>query len=282
MLPTPARDTVDRFLARLDRALPGRVAGFYVVGSTSLGSFVPHRSDVDFIAVLDGPLAPGELTRLRGVHRRTWARALTDDLALRRHWPLVCNGSYVLAGDLARSPGAVTAQAAHVAGQFAVAPPRGFDVNPVTWHILARYGIAVRGPARDELTVHADAGELRRWVVGNLHAYWRRWEVGARERRHLGARLALRQYAAGGVLGAPRLHYTLATGQIATKEQAGEYARYLFGARWQLLIEDALDFRRGAPARWPYRRHPWRRIDDAAAFVGRVIDAATARWGQVS
>ena len=282
MLPTPAGDVVDRFLARLDRALPGRVTGFYVVGSIGLGSFVARRSDIDFVAVLDGPLAGGEPARLRAVHRRAWARALAGDVALRRRWPLVCNGSYVLAGDLMRSPDVVTPQAAHVAGHFAVAPSGGFDVNPVTWHILARHGIAVRGPARAQLTVHADAGELRRWVVDNLRAYWRPWALDARERRHPGARLAMRQYAAGGVLGVSRLHYTLATGRIATKEQAGEYARYLFGARWQALIDDALAFRRGRPAVPPYRRHPRRRVDDAAAFVARVIDAATARWGPVS
>jgi len=278
MLPAPAGDVVDRLLARLDRALPGRIAGFYVVGSIGHGDFTPGRSDIDFIAVLDGPLAVDETVALRALHRRECG-AVAVDSAVHRRWPLICNGSYLLAHDLTRSPAAVTPQAAHVGEHFAIAPSHGFDINPVTWHNLAHHGIALRGPPAAELAVHTDAGELHAYVLGNLESYWRRWIERARSRRHPLARLAPRRHATAGVLGAPRLHYTLATGRIAGKEQAGEYARYVFGERWQPIIDDALAFRRGRPALAPYRRHPRRRVDDAAAFVGRVIDAATARWG---
>jgi hypothetical protein len=33
VLPAPARQTAEDLLARLDRALPGRIEGLYVVGS---------------------------------------------------------------------------------------------------------------------------------------------------------------------------------------------------------------------------------------------------------
>jgi hypothetical protein len=48
-----------------------------------------------------------------------------------------------------------------VAGRFGIAE-RGFDVNPVTWHTLARHGIAVRGPESERLNVWTDPAELRR------------------------------------------------------------------------------------------------------------------------
>jgi hypothetical protein len=60
---------VDRFLARLDRAVPGTVAGFYVVGSVALGGFRAGRSDSDFVATLDRSLTPADLSALRSVHR---------------------------------------------------------------------------------------------------------------------------------------------------------------------------------------------------------------------
>ncbi|MGO9905955.1 MAG: hypothetical protein ACLP4R_19390 [Solirubrobacteraceae bacterium] len=48
---------MDDLLAGLDRELPGRIEGFYVVGSTCLGAFRSDRSDVDFVAVIaDGGL----------------------------------------------------------------------------------------------------------------------------------------------------------------------------------------------------------------------------------
>jgi hypothetical protein len=76
------------------------------------------------------------------------------------------------------------------------------------------------------------------------------------------------------VLGAPRPHYTIATGKIATKEAAARYALEVFEARWHGLIEDAVAYWRGEPTSEPYRRHPHRRCHDAAEFVVHVIDAA--------
>lgn len=64
-LPGAARAAVDDLLAGLDREPPGRIEGFYVVGSTCLGAFRSDRSDVDFVAVVaDGGLDAAELPRL--------------------------------------------------------------------------------------------------------------------------------------------------------------------------------------------------------------------------
>jgi hypothetical protein len=280
-LPAVARAAADALLARLDRALPGRITGFYVVGSACLGAFRDGRSDVDFVAVASGRLDAGELRRLRTIHRERWASALAGD-ALRGRWPLVCNGCYLGPGDLSRSPLEVTPLAGHVAGRFGIAE-RGFDVNPVTWHTLAGHGIAIRGPEPGCLGVRIDAAELRAWTLDNLGGYWRRWVERARRpgvstlRALLrpGAATALtRRSAAWGVLGAPRLHYTLATGQIASKEQAGRYALEAFAPDWQPLIQEALAFWRGAPSSPPYRRRPGLRRRAAAGFVAHVIESA--------
>lgn len=80
------------------------------------------------------------------------------------------------------------------------------------------------------------------------------------------------------MLGAPRLHYTLATGEIATKEQAGSYALETFAARWHPLITDALAYRRGERD-GACGRPPTQHRRDAAAFVTAVIDSANAMYG---
>jgi hypothetical protein len=49
------------------------------------------------------------------------------------------------------------------------------------------------------------------------------------------------------VLGVSRLHYTLATGEIASKEAAGRYALDAFEPGWRAVIEDAPAFWRGGP-----------------------------------
>jgi hypothetical protein len=277
-LPPPVAERVDDLLARLDRALPGRVEGFYVVGSVCLGAFRDGHSDIDFVAIVEGRLDARELRRLRAVHAGRWAAALAGDAVLRRRWPLVCNGSYLPQGALAHSPLEVRALAGHVAGRFEAAPARGFDVNPVTWHSLARHGVAVRGPEPDRLEIRTDPAELLAWTRANLDGYWRDWV--ARARRWSGAgwvRALPGRFAASGVLGVSRLHYTLATGEVVDKETAGEYALATFGPEWSTVVEDALAFWRDAqPARGPVGRHPVRRTRRAADFVAHVIDAALA------
>jgi hypothetical protein len=155
------RDAAEDLLARLDRVVPSRIEGFYVVGSASMEAFQPGRSDVDFVAIVDGGFDPAELRRLRAVHVGRWTSALIHDTALRRRWPLVCNGIYLKAGDLSRSPLEVTPLAGHVTARFRAASREGFDVNPVTWHVLARHGVALRGPHRHRLQIYADDTELR-------------------------------------------------------------------------------------------------------------------------
>ncbi len=274
MLPAPLSQRITAFLSRLDAALPGWVEGFYVVGSVCLGAFAPGRSDLDFVAVTGRDLTGEELRWLRRVHMADWLWALGQS-ARRRVWPLACNGIYVRQGDLARSPLEVIPIAAQVAEHFAVAPRRRTDVNPVTWHLLSRHGIAVRGPDRATLDIAADDVELRSWTRSNLNDYWPWWAARSRRGGPVVARLSPRRYAAGGVLGAPRLHYTIATGEIATKEQAGSYALETFAARWHPLIRDALAFRRGERD-GTYDASPRERRRETAAFVISVVESANA------
>jgi hypothetical protein len=275
VLPEPARGAADDLLGRLDRVVPGRIDGFYVVGSASMGAFCAGRSDVDFVAIVNGgELGRAELARLRAVHLGRWTTALVHDVALRRRWPLVCNGIYLQAGALSISPLEVIPLAGHVTGRFRIATREGFDVNPVTWQVLAHHGIAIRGPDRDRLQIRTDEAELRAWTLANLNAYWQPWVQRARHGALNTRGVPPRRLAASGVLGAPRLHYTIATGQIATKEAAAHYAIEIFEPRWHAQIEDALAFRRGQPPSARYRRRPARRCRDAAEFVVYVIDAA--------
>jgi Domain of unknown function (DUF4111) len=188
----------------------------------------------------------------------------------------VCNGVYLRASDLAKSPLEVIALAGYVSGRFRIAPRRGFDVNPVTWHTLARHGIAVRGPEPQRLRIHTDPAELRTWTAGNLNDYWRRWVERVRRPGLNRPTLLGRRFITGGVLGAPRLHYTITTGEVTTKEAAGRYALETFEPRWHALIEDALAYWRDAPAEDTYRNQHSRHRHDAAEFVAHVIDAGNA------
>jgi Nucleotidyltransferase domain len=131
VIPEPAATVIGRFVATLDRALPGVIGGFYVVGSIALGAFRPGRSDIDFVATLPRPLSPAEIGTLRAVHRRSCAEGFARMVTTPpRSWPLVCNGVFVRGEDLAR-PRTATAMASQVAGHFGVG-----TVRPEPGHLV--------------------------------------------------------------------------------------------------------------------------------------------------
>src|SRR5438876_1002375 len=81
-----------------------------------------------------------------------------------------------------------------------------------------------------------------------------------------------RRSTAWGVLGAPRLHHTIATGEVISKEAAGEYALDVFPPRWHPLIEEALAYWRGVPYRHEFSRAERARL--TSEFVLEVAAAA--------
>ena len=114
--------------------------------------------------------------------------------------------------------------------------------------MFAERGIAVRGPAPSTLDLDPQPEVLREWNLANLDDYWRRWgEHGLGHRRLQPAGQSTRWTVAWGVLGAPRLHCTIATGEVVSKIAAGEYALDVFDARWHPIISEGLAYRRGDP-----------------------------------
>lgn len=268
MLPAVVERPVSGYLRLADRLLPGRVGALHVIGSTALGAFQDGRSDIDLVVVLDGPDHPDDAARLRALHlRRGVATALA---ALRRgHSPLsgTCNTQFVRRADLTRPAGEIVP--VFTANGSQSGPGRG-PVGAVDWTIFARHGVPVRGPAPAELGLDPEPHRLRAWNQENLDAYWRPWA--ARYRGLVGARARLLRPSGTvwAVLGVPRLHCTIATGQIVSKVAAGEYARRTFDPRWHRLVDFALAHRAGTPT--GSAPPP----DLVADFVDHVVDSAHA------
>jgi hypothetical protein len=255
---------VTAYLDLVDAEAPGLVTGLYLTGSLALDDFRPARSDVDFVAVTAAPVEAAVLAALGRVH---------GALAARMPRPLF-EGIYLTPADLARAP-ACAGPLAYAYGPQ-VREANSFERTPVTWAILARRGVAVRGPAPAELGIYDDPARLDQWTRQNLVEYWRPWHARADRLLTRAGLAALQPWAAEwGALGVSRLHYTLATGQIASKYGAGLYALQRFSPRWHPPIVEALRIRRGDAARsvspWPIARRR-----DLLRYVAMVIDDALA------
>ena len=252
-LPAAVERAVGRYLALADRLLPGRIVGLHVVGSVALGAYRETRSDIDVIAVLDRRLDDGELRRLQAMIVGAGVRSAVPQLLRGRvSLPGVVNGAFVVAGDLTKPVTEIEPVASHAGHSISLG--RAFDVNPVVWKTLAERGITVRGPGAASLGLDPEPARLVAWNRENLEQYWKPWAEAAMEGRSRngsgGVRLALtpRWLAAWGAMGPARLHRTIATGEVISKEEAAVYARDTFGPEHHPVIDEALAYWRGEPA----------------------------------
>jgi len=229
---------VDAYLEAVDHEAPGLVEGLYLTGSTALGEFRPFTSDVDFLAVTSNHPDATALAALSRAHRRLrnrYSRPFFD-------------GRYVTWDDLTRDPQQAGPGPYSYEGRFRTRGGGGCD--PVTWHTIARHGIRCRGPAPVDLAIWTDPAALVSWTLKNYDGYWRPLLRRARRFPDPWSITAFTSYGAVWVvLGVCRLHYTLATGKIGSKEEAGHYGIRTFPERWHLALNESLRIRRADRAR---------------------------------
>ncbi len=290
----PIHDQVDpivgAYLEASDREAPRLVEGLYLTGSVALNEFRPGTSDIDFLAVTAQPPDASALIALARAH---------EELRQRFRRPFF-DGRYVTWDELACDPRQAGPGPYVYQGRFRASG--GGDCDPVTWHTVAEYGVCCRGPEPSALTIWNDGAALKSWTLGNYDTYWRPL---LRRARRFGDPWSLTAFTSYGavwiVLGVCRLHFTLATGRIVSKEGSGEYGLQTFPSRWHLVLREALRIRRADRARadlpsavaemlgelsrrsnadgGSLYRTPITRRRDVLAFADMVIGDAISRFG---
>jgi hypothetical protein len=232
-----------------------RLRGLYLTGSVTLGDYRPGVSDLDLVAVLDGPADRAQLGRVHAA------------LHAQRPEPAV-EVLYLQDGDLARAPAQVGPRLHLADGLFKADPNM---VTPVIWHSLADHGVPVPGspplPA-----VHRDDAALRAWCRANLADYWADWAArGSNPATRTGMALLSDWGVAWCVLGVLRLRFTIATGQITSKAGAGRWGRDHCDLGDRPLIEEALTLREAILEPPDDRDAAAARRERVVAFVRRAV-----------
>jgi len=211
-VPLGARDAVAELTSLLRDALAERLLGLYLFGSLPAGSYQEGRSDVDLLAVLSE--APGEddLPALDALHSGFVAR--------HPEWTERVEVGYIGRGALATFAGEPSGQIAAISPGEPLHlrhPEYGWVLN---WHSACTSGETLFGPPPLELGPEVTADVLRRAITERLDE----WAHVIREPwvRYVPA---ARGYA---VVTHCRSLHSLATGEVATKEEAVEWvaARY--------------------------------------------------------
>jgi hypothetical protein len=225
------------YLTVVDECAPGLVEGLYVVGSAALGDWVPGRSDVDIVAVTAEPATDDDAATLRTAHALlaerlpvpsidgpylAWGDLITPPMGLHRPWSL--DGEFRHDGDC-------------------------FELNPVTWYVLARHGLVVRGPSVERLGVYVETDARVRFCVDNLAHYW--VPLADDVERALDADPTREVHPDSFewcALGALRLHRTAFHGDVVSKTAAAVHGRAALPDHLHSVVEDAVAIRHG---RWP-------------------------------
>jgi len=261
-LPAEVTDVTSEFLRLADARAPGLVEGLYLRGSLGFGEYFEGQSDVDFTAVLCARPDADQLAALAAAHEAVSAA----------HPKPHFDGFHLVRDDLARPPDQCPDLPVMFDGAFK--PGARNDVHPVSWHELARHGIAVRGPALSERDVWTDDVMLRAYSHGNLSSYWA--GVADTLARHPGEETSDPWIAAWCVLGVSRLHHLLATGTLTSKCGAGRYALTAFGEQWHRIIREALRARERPGDVSSYDRELDARGRDTTAFTVMAIESGLA------
>ena len=244
--------------ARLvDDKVPGRIVGLYLSGSLALGDYQAGRSDIDFVAVSDAPLEGEELEMLRRVHTELRRSARGPEL----------DGVYLTWAALAAAPVGLSVPYC-LRDQFE--PSGDFAANPVTWRLMHRHALPLRGPAKP--VVHDDDEMLREWCRENLRTYWGYWMRSAHGYGMDRLYSLTRELVVWAVLGVARPHATIKRGDMISKTAAGTYALEVFPSRWSPIVREALAGR-GGNNRSGYH-NIFARRRDLLAFMEHVISDA--------
>ncbi|MFD5616469.1 hypothetical protein [Kitasatospora sp. NPDC127060] len=260
-LPPQVLRATTTFLAAIDGSSPHLVEGLYLHGSLGFGEFYPGHSDIDYVAVLARPPDAATIAALAAAHQVVRERFPQPDF----------DGFHIQRSDLTRPPASCPDLPCTQGGVFQEAGR--FDLNPVTWHELARHGLAVRGPALSEEQVWTDDAALRAYSHGNLAGYWTGVVHSLVQRPKKASTAEATEWC---VLGVSRLHHLLATGTLTSKSGAGRYALTAFEPRWKPIITEALRIREIRSTRSPYADAPERRGQDTTAFTSMAVEAGLA------
>lgn len=234
MIPQAVQAPVGGFVHEVGSAVPGRLAGVYLVGGVALGDFSARQSNVDLVVVCDPPLEPDEVLGLRSAERRL-------ERAGRR--PAVWYAGW---DEIAEAP----------RGDPALRP--ALD-TPLTRALLQEEAVAVAGP--DWPVVAFEEEEYRRWCRRSL----------AELVEQSGGLMLMRHDVSPLVLQAARLAIGAGSGRVVSKSGAGDSALSLVPQHFRRILHDAAGYRNGATTSMYWG--PFERKYDARQLLHRLVEA---------
>jgi len=246
-------EILEALAARLRATLGGNLAGAYLQGSIVTGDF-DARSDVDFVVIVEDQIAGDAAAALNRLH---------DELfALPSPWAQRLEGSYIPRRAFLEPPR--RRQFLYLDNGSRVLVRSDHDDSLVVFWVLREHGVALAGPSPKTFVPTVSWPALCEEVRMTMRVWGNELLTPGR--------LASRWSQAFAVLSYCRMLHTLATGRIASKRVAAEWAEGALRERWRSLIRTALRRRDESPVETLVREKATpEELDETRAFIRLCI-----------
>ena len=151
------------------------------------------------------------------------------------------------------------------------------ELAPVRLYELKHYGITLLGQPASSLPIHVSRADVNSFLQKNINTYWKNWIQ--RHSSWFNQKFLLYLFprlTEWSVLGVARQLFTLHTGKIVSKTEAGLYCLNILPEKFHPVINLALSIRqnnRSYPFVQSYAIRPsWRRTDQTIECVNYIIN----------
>ncbi len=207
-IPDHVKPILQEFAGKIINVQPGLVEGIYITGSIPLNDYHSKKSDIDFIAILSEIPDKTILEQIEEIHIQ---------IEKRYHKPKV-NGYYLNIDSLNNEQHCFPS---FYEGEMHMR--RRFEYDKVQLLELQTTSINIFGVPASELPLNVSLKDVMKQLHQNINSYWTRWIT----KHSSGIAFLKLSLVPGltewGVLGVVRQLYTLETGKITSKLNAGIY-----------------------------------------------------------
>jgi hypothetical protein len=206
-LPDFVSQVVDAYTSRLIALLPSRVEGIYLTGSTALGDYYSKKSDIDFLTLLKEAPSTTMLKKIGDIHH---------DIETTYHHPKL-NGYYLTMN------GIKTRQASFPSFfKNKMYFDKPFELDRLTLYEWETSSYHIQGTPVENLNINVEVKDVLIQLHENVNSYWTSW---IQKHSSFGYKALLLmlfpRLSEWGILGVARQLYTLNTGKITSKLNAG-------------------------------------------------------------
>lgn len=232
ILPPPADEIVADFAEKICNIQPGFIEGIYLTGSLPLNDFYSNKSDIDFLVFCRELPDEKMAMQLKQIHKTIENKYQKPDLS----------GSYLtFESILTGEPESKRVLSYHEKKMRF----QNFEMAPVSLSELKTNAITVVGAQANTLPIYIRPQKLNEFLYENINTYWKKWikQYSSFFHRKI-ILLAFPRFTEWSVLGIARQYYTLQTGKITSKTEAGQYCLQHLPEKYHPIIKEAIEIRK--------------------------------------